>query len=140
MNYYTLLYHIHMTKKNLVGGNIRRLRLEAAITQEELALRSGLSQGYINHLEVGKRKYTQKSLELIADALSVDVIDFFKHAEDADTVPEPAEKTTSNKDRQAVKKELLLMLKRLPLPIADHYLTLMKIESGLIRKQKQIQR
>jgi len=58
-----------MKRKNIVGDNIRRLRSEAGITQEEVALRSGLSQGYINQLESGKRRFTQKSLELIAEAI-----------------------------------------------------------------------
>jgi len=39
-----------MEKKNVVGSSIRKFRLKAGITQEELALMSGLSQGYINQL------------------------------------------------------------------------------------------
>ncbi|MDI6759174.1 MAG: helix-turn-helix transcriptional regulator, partial [Candidatus Omnitrophota bacterium] len=53
--------------RNIIGENIRKLRMQAGLTQEELALKSGLSQGYVNQLENGKRNYTQKSLELIAD-------------------------------------------------------------------------
>ncbi|MDP2277243.1 MAG: helix-turn-helix transcriptional regulator, partial [Nitrospirota bacterium] len=56
--------------RNIIGENIRKLRMQTGLTQEELALKSGLSQGYVNQLENGKRKYTQKSLELIADALA----------------------------------------------------------------------
>ena len=58
-----------------------KFRLKAGITQEELALRSGLSQGYINQLELGMRNYTQKSLELITVALSAPLIEFFKEGE-----------------------------------------------------------
>ena len=43
-----------MKKKNIVGDNIRMLRERVRLTQEELALKSGLSQGYINQLESGK--------------------------------------------------------------------------------------
>ena len=66
-----MLYDVFVKKKNIVGDNIRRLREKAGLTQEELALKSGLSQGYINQIESGKRRFTQKSLELIADALSI---------------------------------------------------------------------
>ena len=63
---------------NVVGNNIKRFRENEGITQEGLALKSGLSQGYINQLENGKRRYTQKTLELIAESLSVPVIELFK--------------------------------------------------------------
>jgi transcriptional regulator with XRE-family HTH domain len=48
------------------------------MTQEKLALESSLSQGYINQLESGRRRYTQKTLELIADALSIPLVELFK--------------------------------------------------------------
>ena len=63
---------------NVVGNNIKRFRENEGITQEGLALKSGLSQGYINQLENGKRRYTQKTLELIAESLSVPVVELFK--------------------------------------------------------------
>ena len=72
-----------MKRKNIVGNNIRIIRIKKGLTQEALALESGLSQGYINQLENGKRLYTQKSLEMIAESLSTSVINFFK--EDVNT-------------------------------------------------------
>lgn len=75
-----------MKKRNLVGESIRRLRTEQNLTQEELALRSGLSQGYINQLENGKRKFTQKSLELVSKALSTPIMEFFR---EKDAFPAP---------------------------------------------------
>jgi len=141
VNYYRLLYHIRMRKRSVVGENIRRLRIAAGITQEELALRSELSQGYINQLEMEKRKYTQKSLELIADALSADIIEFFKteeNDENENVTPHVTGKPTVNRNRQAVSKELLSVIRRLPMPIAEHYLSLMKIESDMLRPQKRI--
>jgi len=50
-----------MKRGNTVGNNIRRVRLRRGFTQEQLALESGLSQGYIHQLESGKRRYTQKN-------------------------------------------------------------------------------
>ena len=123
-----------------MGENIRRLRTAAGITQEELALRSGLSQGYINQLEMARRNYTQKSLELVADALSVDIIEFFKTEEEAALPARITEKSTLYRDPQSIRKELLSVIRRLPMPVADHYLTLMKIESDLLRQQKVVQK
>ena len=64
-------------KINIVGDNIRKLRMKEGLTQEELALQSGLSQGYINQLENGRRRYTQKCLELIAKTLSAPIGELF---------------------------------------------------------------
>ncbi len=129
-----------MKRRSIVGENIRRLRTAAGITQEELALRSGLSQGYINQLEMARRNYTQKSLELVADALSVDIIEFFKTEEEAALPARITEKSTLYRDPQSIRKELLSVIRRLPMPVADHYLTLMKIESDLLRQQKVVQK
>ncbi len=124
-----------MHKKNIVGSNIRTSRIKAGITQEELALKSGLSQGYINQLENGKRNYTQKSLELIASALSVTVIDLFKEKE----IEQPAsiaEKSEIYQKKRSHEKEFQILLGKLPEPIADHYLTLLKLEWEILRNKK----
>ena len=78
---------IAMKTKNIVGQNIRQIRQERGLTQEELALMSGLSQGYINQLESGKRKFTQKTLSVIAKALELPLYMFFKEEEDERRLP-----------------------------------------------------
>lgn len=120
--------------KNIVGENIRKIRQNAGLTQEELALKSGLSQGYINQLESGKRKYTQKSLELIANALSVPVakLFFIEETGEISTADEKIKKYAKPPD----KKEFLALLNELPEHIVDHYLTLLKIEKKLLSKKK----
>jgi len=120
---------------NTVGDNIREFREIAGFTQEDLALRSGLSQGYINQLEHGKRKYTQKSLELIAAALSKPVSDFFKE-EGKEQPSAIAEQISPYKTKKVYKKEFLTVLNDLPENIIDHYLTLLKLERELLRKSK----
>ncbi len=107
--------------------------MTAGITQEELALRSALSQGYINQLENGNRNYTQKSLDLIAKSLSVPVIEFFK-MEGKEQTLKVAEKVVEYKDKRSYKKEFTALLKDLPERIIDHYITLMKLERELINK------
>lgn len=125
-----------MKKRNLVGESIRRLRTEQNLTQEELALRSGLSQGYINQLENGKRKFTQKSLELVSKALSTPIMELFS---EKDAFPAPLVKEEmaeyGGKPRQV--DELMELLKTLPAHIVEHYLTLLKMEAELQRKGKR---
>ena len=123
-----------MEKKNVVGSNIRKFRLKAGITQEELALMSGLSQGYINQLESGKRNYTQKSLGLIANALSIPIIEFFREDED---IPLVSEKESSYLKKRSYKKEFIQILNNLPEHIVEHYLTLLKLEKEVLMKNKR---
>lgn len=115
--------------RNIIGENIRKLRMQTGLTQEELALKSGLSQGYVNQLENGKRKYTQKSLELIADALAIPVAEMFKEeGEQRDVV---SEKVVAYKRKRPDKKEFLVLLNELPDHIVEHYLTLLKLEKKI---------
>lgn len=123
-----------MKKRNIVGNNIRRLRLKAGITQEELALRSGLSQGYINQLESGKRRYTQKSLELIADALSIPMEELFREG-GIQHVSAVTKKDSGFKKRRPDRKKFLALLNELPEDIVEHYLTLLRFERELWKKK-----
>lgn len=121
-----------MKRKNVTGGNIRRLRTEAGLTQEELALRSGLSQGYINQIESGKRKFTQKSLEKISEALSIPIIELFREEE-----PFFAKEGDVEYGRKQPVNEFIALLKELPPHIAEHYLTLLKMEVELWKEKGQ---
>ena len=125
-----------MKRKNIVGDNIRRLRSEAGITQEEVALRSGLSQGYINQLESGKRRFTQKSLELIAEALSVPMSELFR-GDESRTLPVMKEETRIYERKGVNKKEFLSLIKDLPDHIVEHYFILMKLERELWGKAEK---
>lgn len=127
-----------MKGRNIVGDNIRRLRINAGLTQEELALKSGLSQGYINQLESGKRKFTQKSLELIADALSVSMVELFRE-EKTPHAPVITEEVKRYRQIRPTKKEFLTLLNNLPEHIVEHYLILLRLEkevwvSGLSKR------
>jgi len=62
-----------MDVRRIVGANVRKYRLAANLSQEELALRVELvDQGYISGLEVGRRNPTAIMLWLIARALEID--------------------------------------------------------------------
>ena len=64
-----------MDMRKLVGRNVRRIRLEKGLTQEELAERAGVSQFYISLLETGGRNPTVVSLWELAQALGVSHVD-----------------------------------------------------------------
>ena len=121
-----------MKRKNIVGNNIRIIRTKKGLTQESLALESGLSQGYINQLENGKRLYTQKSLEMIAESLSTPVISFFQGEE---AKPEnPKKRKGDIADKKHYKKELLSLLSSMPDHIIEHYITLIKLEKQSLKE------
>lgn len=132
----TCYKYSYMKKDNVVGEKIRKLRLEDELTQEELALKSGLSQGYINQLENGRRNYTQKTLELIAQALSVPIITFFEeNAESINTSDQKTLVAENQRKRLEYKKEVNSLLKGMPECIIEHYIILMKLEKKLLERR-----
>lgn len=60
-----------MDIRRLVGENVRRYRLAAKLSQEELAARMGVEQGYVSYLEAGRRNPTIVTLWHAATALKV---------------------------------------------------------------------
>ena len=135
--------------KNFVGQKIKRWRLEQNITQEQLAHRLDLSQGYINQIENGKRSFTLETLQKVAGVLGIPLSDIFNEEKN-----EVSLKTFKSVDRKTMKKspltqyvylkpeafgkkvnkkkttkkEILEILKKLPEDVAEHYLHFMKLE------------
>lgn len=64
----------HAARKTL-GRNLRRLRLERRMTQEELAHETGLRQAWVSEAESGKNNVTLDNLQKVAVALRVRVVD-----------------------------------------------------------------
>lgn len=58
-----------------LAENIRRMRHERGLSQEELADICGLHRTYVGSVERGERNVTLSSLELLAKALGVSVVD-----------------------------------------------------------------
>lgn len=57
----------------MVGANIRRLRTDNDMTQEMLAVKSGVTRNVLMDVEHGRRGLLYERLFDIADALDVDV-------------------------------------------------------------------
>jgi transcriptional regulator with XRE-family HTH domain len=60
-----------MDMRKLVGRNVRRVRSERGLTQEQFAAVSGFSQQYLSDLERGRRNPTVVTLYELARALGV---------------------------------------------------------------------
>jgi transcriptional regulator with XRE-family HTH domain len=60
-----------MDIRRVVGENVRRFRQAAGMSQEDLAARMGVEQGYVSRLEVGGRNPTIVTIWHAAEALSV---------------------------------------------------------------------
>jgi len=56
-----------------VGFNIRRIREECGLSQEELAVLAGLHRAYVGQIERGEKNIGLKNLEKIAKALNVNI-------------------------------------------------------------------
>jgi len=64
-----------------IGRKIRNLRAAADLTQDELAERADLTDGFISQVERGRTSISIDSLKQILDALNVSLSDFFKEEE-----------------------------------------------------------
>ena len=73
-----------MDIRQRIGWNVRRLRAERDLTQEEFANDSGFDRGYISGVERGVRNPSVLVLYRIAKALGVDVADLFDNAKAID--------------------------------------------------------
>lgn len=62
----------------MVGRNVRRLRMEAGLSQAELAERMGVDRAYVSGLELGQRNPTVVTLWHIGKALGVRLRSFFE--------------------------------------------------------------
>jgi transcriptional regulator with XRE-family HTH domain len=69
-----------MDVRKRIGWNVRRLRAERDITQEDFATDSGFDRGYISGIERGVRNPSVLVLERVASALKVDVVELLDRA------------------------------------------------------------
>ena len=64
-----------MDIRKRIGWNVRRLRKERGLSQEDFATDSGFDRGYISGVERGVRNPSILVLERISTALGADVAD-----------------------------------------------------------------
>ncbi|MDE5457245.1 helix-turn-helix domain-containing protein [Bradyrhizobium sp. CSA112] len=67
-----------MKLRRTVARNLRRLRQQSGLTQEELADRANLNRNYVGMIEREENSPTVDALEQLSVALNVSPISFFK--------------------------------------------------------------
>jgi transcriptional regulator with XRE-family HTH domain len=70
-----------LTNIELIGNNIRILRQKSGLSQEQLALQSGMNTSYIGQIERGEKNPTVRTLEKIAATLEVAFIDLISSSD-----------------------------------------------------------
>ena len=66
-----------MRGRELVGRNVRRIRVGRNISQERLAFDSGVDRSYLGGLERGEENPTVDVLDRLASTLAVPLQEFF---------------------------------------------------------------
>ncbi|WP_425044682.1 helix-turn-helix domain-containing protein [Primorskyibacter sp. S87] len=66
-----------MDVRERIGWNLRRLRKQRGVTQEDFATDSGFDRGYVSGVERGVRNPSALVIERLAMALEVDVVELF---------------------------------------------------------------
>lgn len=77
-------FSLVMDIRKRIGWNLRRLRAQRALTQEDFATDSGFDRGYISGVERGVRNPSVLVLERLCTALKVDVAELFDAEKAAD--------------------------------------------------------
>ncbi len=68
----------HLSARQILAANMRRLRAERQWTQEELAYRGGIDRSFLAHVERSARNVSVDVIERIAIALGVPVQELFR--------------------------------------------------------------
>ena len=64
--------------KKRFGKNVRNCRKAKEMTQVEVSSHAGLHQNYLSEIEKGKRNITLEIMQKLAEALNVEVKEFFE--------------------------------------------------------------
>lgn len=72
-----------MNEKNAFGVVLRNLRTNTGLSQEALALESGLDRSFISLLERGLRQPTLKTILQLVDTMKIPLADFAKQLDEA---------------------------------------------------------
>lgn len=67
-----------MDIKQKFGNNVKKFRLEKGLSQETLALESGLDRTYIPGIEKGERNVSINVIEKISKGLKVEIKELFE--------------------------------------------------------------
>ena len=77
-----------------ISKRLIRLREQCGFTQNGLAERAGVSQTHLRRVELGQADITVGHLQLLCDAMSISIEDFFKEEADTDEIAAAFSKLT----------------------------------------------
>ena len=86
-----------MDVRQIVGLNVRKHRIAAGLSQEELASRMGVEQYYISGWEAGRRNPTLITLWRAADALKVAPATLLDHGGQRPELPQKKKSKTKRR-------------------------------------------
>ncbi|MCJ8521856.1 helix-turn-helix domain-containing protein [Pseudorhizobium tarimense] len=86
-----------MDTRQIIGWNLRRLRVEKGFSQERLALDANIDRSYVGRIERGQENVTVSALEALACALRIEVRELFSDV--ADSAPRPPSLRPGRKPR-----------------------------------------
>ena len=69
-----------------ISKRIIGLREQCGLTQNGLAERAGVSQSHLRRVELGQSDITIGHLQLLSDAMSISIRDFFKDDSNSDEI------------------------------------------------------
>ena len=95
-------------------GNIKELRIQKSVNQQEIADALGVDVSVVSNIEKGKRELKVKELEIIANVLGVSVIDLItypkKYVEKTTNDDEPVEAVLQIKLKKDKKDQVLKLV------------------------------
>jgi transcriptional regulator with XRE-family HTH domain len=71
----------------VLSGNLRKLRKYREWSQTELAKKANISMNFLSEIERGRKWPYPETLQNLAEALGVEVFDFFNTKEDETSAP-----------------------------------------------------
>ena len=76
-----------MSLQNNIGLAIRALRAQRNVSQEKLALETGIGRRYMSDIENGRRNVSLETLEKLAGFFEMDTSELVRRIEQADLPP-----------------------------------------------------
>lgn len=78
-----------------IGKRLITLRERCGFTQNGLAERAGVSQTHLRRVELGQADITVGHLQLLCDAMSISIQEFFQESSDSDEISAVFSKLTT---------------------------------------------
>lgn len=78
-----------MDTRQIIGWNLRRLRVAKGLSQERLALEAGIDRAYVGRVERGSENVTVSTLEAFAAVLTIPVSALFQEIDPSQPAPQP---------------------------------------------------